>query len=62
MANSLVSVLDFIEIAKKTLYREELKGGRGRAFEVYMKNKNLYYMYSSRDFQPYFEEFINQRQ
>lgn len=53
----LSSVRDFISSAE-SIYPERLKNGRGKAFEVYMKSKGLYYMYSVGDFMPYFKEFI----
>lgn len=53
-------VTEFIESAQ-AIYPDRLKKGRGRAFEVYMKEKNLYYLPSIKAFMPYFEEFIGKR-
>lgn len=55
----LRSVKEFISSAE-SLYPNQLRNGRGRAFEVYMKSKGLYYMYSIKDFMPYFKEFIGE--
>lgn len=54
-ANSLFSVIDFVNQAK-TMF--DFSKGRDIAFVQYMKQKNHFYMYSAKDFIPYAQKYF----